>query len=237
MKKIFLTILICSLTQVMALEKIGVTKTSTSSGITSEETASFGSGILGDALQPLGRYREGPARIEGEERERVKLEFKPNKNIKYRKGFDAYSVIPHDQDALKDWLRERGILPIAFDTLFGYADTRKELMTSAMGYDWGKEDPASASVFYDLIVENFPSSLKFGDKIIAADFYFRTGQIKKVKRVLPVSTCSSMIKGQHICHYYRGLAIYLETGKNRNSSLKIASQVYKTAKFIYRRGN
>jgi hypothetical protein len=151
-------------------------------------------------------------------------------NVKYDHSYDEYSVINTDKKNYKSFLNQNNIPKPFLKKIFMSTDTPLSTITSAVGFDWVSRKPYYAENFYKLINKK---DYSMQNKIITADYFLRTGQIKKIPTLLNETDCLANITYTKDCMYYLGLYEYLTTGKNKNSYLRIAKDKHSKAKEIY----
>jgi len=165
-------------------------------------------------------------------KEKEKPKFKPKRyqNVRFKKNYEWYSIISHKKKDFKAYINHLGLPEEAIRNMFGKIDSTKAIKLNAFAYDYAKHDASIAENYYRL----FNHKMGFFDgKLRYADYLIRTGRPQEVKKILKRRDCSANVKYNAKCYYYLGVADYLLTGNNRNSSLHMAKSWIKKAKLIY----
>jgi hypothetical protein len=164
--------------------------------------------------------------------EKKEPQFKPKKyyNVKFRRDYEWYSIIPHNKKEFKKYIDYLSLPDETIRHMYGKVNSTKSIKLNAFAYDYAKHDASIAENYYRL----FSKKMGFFDgKIRYADYLIRTGRPTEVKKILKRRDCSANIKRSAQCFYYLGVSEYLTTGNNKNASLKMAKPWIKKAKLIY----
>jgi len=168
-------------------------------------------------------------------KERVKLKLKNYSNVHYVKGYDWFSIHKPNEDSYDFYLNKIGVNKIEAENLIGYADTPKEIITSALYYDLIEHKPNIAENFYLIFKKTFQYS-SFFSKEILADYLIRTGRYQKNELFLKKINCFHIaFKYKSECLYYYGVANFLNTGNSKNFGIRFSKNKIKQAKIIYNR--
>jgi hypothetical protein len=159
-----------------------------------------------------------------------KLKLKKYK-VRYDRGLEGYSVIPHDKNGFKKYMGDNEIEKFTLKRIFGTADSLISIAVSAYGYDWVYHRPDLAENFYLRLLE--APKLSLVEKIKIADYYLRTGRPEDISTVIKKTDCMASFKNAGNCFYYLGIREYLLTGNKRNMYLRLSKDKVKQAKKLY----
>jgi len=159
-----------------------------------------------------------------------KLKLKKYK-VKYDRGLEMYSIIPHDKKAFKKYMAENEIEKFTLKRIFGTAKDTMSIAISAYGYDWIYHRPDLAENFYRL--EKEAVGLSLVEKIHIADYYLRTGRPENISTIIKKTDCMASFKNNSTCFYYLGIENYLLTGNHKNTYLRLCKEKIKKAKKIF----
>lgn len=161
-----------------------------------------------------------------------KFVVKDYRNIRYKKGFDWFSIMKHDKGEFNSFLSYLNLPLPALKSMYGKADTLDQIRLNAYAYDFAYNKPNIAENYYKL----FTSQRKIGfldQKIRYADFLIRTGRPSEVKKIITKKDCVVNFKFQAKCNYYLGVAEYLTTGNHKNLYLRLSKSYVSKANKIY----
>lgn len=161
-----------------------------------------------------------------------KLKLVEYKHIRFSKHLNKYSVLLHNKEGFKRFLKKKDIPIYALKQLFGRYNNFISLLVSAYGYDWVYKRPDLAENFYRLIIKQHTRNLN--TKIKVADYFLRTERVEKIHDILTKADCMQAFSLRGLCMYYYALPDYLLEGKNRTVYMSIAAEHgIKLAKKIY----
>lgn len=153
-------------------------------------------------------------------------------NVKYNKIVSSLSIMPHNKQAYKNFIKVLGINDFTLGKIFGKTTSKISILLSALGYDWVYKRPDLAENFYRIMEKNI-NQYSLRDKLKLADYYLRTGRPGKIAGIISRPDCMGSFKYNSQCFYYLGVENYLLTGNNRNFALGIARNSIKKAREIY----